>query len=156
MVKITDIEPRLKQVGNKTGAKPDGLDKADFDQVLHDASRSGSSDKISLGQASPPQGPSSIYGPSPAVPPEALVRSQAELAADRALDLLDDYQAALADPKRSLKSMAPLIKDLEDEVARLQEGLRNLPADDALRPILSRIAVTSMVETVRFNRGDYN
>ncbi len=154
MVKIGDIDPRLKQVGGKAGPKPEGTEKADFDKSLQEAVRDGGGDKVSLGGTGA-QAPSSIYGPSPAVAPEELIRSQAELAADRALNLLDAYQAALADPKRSLKSMAPLVKDLEEEVTRLQEGLGSLPDGDPLRPILSRIAVVSMVETVKFNRGDY-
>jgi hypothetical protein len=154
MVKISDIDPRLKQVGGKSGPRPEGTEKADFDKSLQEAVRTGGGDTVSLSGTSS-QAPSSIYGPPPAVAPEELIRSQAELAADRALNLLDAYQAALADPKRSLKSMAPLVKDLEEEVTRLQEGLGSLPAGDPLRPILSRIAVVSMVETVKFNRGDY-
>jgi len=154
MAKITEFDPRLKQAGRRPGQKGPGADKADFNRALQEAQagQSESTDKVSLGQ---PAAPPSIYGPPPAVSAEALIQTEAELAAERTVDLLDSYQAALANPTRTLKSMAPLVQEIEAEVTRIQKSLEDLPPDDRLRPLLNQVAVTAMVETIKFNRGDY-
>lgn len=84
-----------------------------------------------------------------------MSRTEAELAAERTVDLLDSYQAALANPTRTLKSMAPLVQEIEAEVDRIHKSLETLPQDDRLRPLLNEVAVRAMVETVKFNRGDF-
>jgi len=40
-------------------------------------------------------------------------------------------------------------------VTRIQKSLESLPQDDRLRPLLNEVAVRAMVETIKFNRGDY-
>jgi len=130
MAKITEFDPRLKQTGRRPGQKGPGPDKADFDRALKEAQAGPSdpTDKVSLGQ---PTAPPSIYGPPPALSPEALIRTEAELAVERTVDLLDSYQAALASPSRTLKSMAPLVQEIE--AGTRQPGKQNLQGEPLIR-----------------------
>jgi hypothetical protein len=69
------------------------------------------------------------------------------------LNLLESYAKALRDPKRSLKSIEPLVGRIRDQI----HGLK-VPAegqDQGLLKLVDEIAVTATVETVKFQRGDY-
>ncbi len=73
--------------------------------------------------------------------------------ADKILDLMDNYAKALGDPQRTLKSVEPILEQIQDEVKRL-------PADPSqnntgLGNIINDIAVMASVEAIKFHRGDY-
>jgi hypothetical protein len=73
--------------------------------------------------------------------------------ANKVLDLLDNYANALRDPKRTLKSIEPILQQLQEEVNQL---LPEAPqTDEGLRNVINDIAVTAKVEAVKFHRGDY-
>ena len=71
------------------------------------------------------------------------------------LNVLDEYQQKLNDPHFSLKEIDPLVKQMEEEKKYLAPVLDSLAEDDGLKDILNQALVTSSLETIKFNRGDY-
>ncbi len=71
------------------------------------------------------------------------------------LNMLDEYQQKLKDPHFSLKEIDPLVKQMEKEEENLAPILDSLVEDDGLKDILNQALVTSSLETIKFNRGDY-
>ena len=71
------------------------------------------------------------------------------------LNTLDEYQQKLKDPHFSLKEIEPLVKQMEKEKGNLAPILNSLGEDDGLKGILNQALVTSSLETIKFNRGDY-
>ena len=71
------------------------------------------------------------------------------------LNILDEYQQKLKDPHFSLKEIDPLVKQMEKEKENLAPELDSLVEDDGLKDILNQALVTSSLETIKFNRGDY-
>ncbi|MEN6474913.1 MAG: hypothetical protein ABFD81_12930 [Syntrophaceae bacterium] len=73
---------------------------------------------------------------------------------EQAIDLLDGYASALADPDVTLKSIQPIV----NELAGLKEGLDKtvgaLSDDDPLKGILKDVGATLESEVLRFSRGD--
>ena len=75
---------------------------------------------------------------------------------DQLLERMDDYAAQLGDPDISLKSIAPVLEQMNTEARDLIEETRYLAGqDDALKDIATRTAVAAQTEYVRFQRGDY-
>lgn len=73
--------------------------------------------------------------------------------AEKVLNLMDQYANALSDPKRTLKSIEPIVREIQKEV-------RDLPAvpqsqESGLRGVVNDIAVMASVEAIKFHRGDY-
>lgn len=71
------------------------------------------------------------------------------------LSILDEYQQKLKDPHFTLKEIDPLVKQMEKEKENLAPVLNSLEKNDGLKDILNRALVTSSLETIKFNRGDY-
>ncbi len=71
------------------------------------------------------------------------------------LDTLENYQQKLMDPDTSLKELSPLVEQIQSEGENLADALEGLQADDGMRDILSQLLITSSLEMIRFNRGDY-
>jgi hypothetical protein len=73
---------------------------------------------------------------------------------EQAIELLDGYAQALADPSVTLKSLKPMV----DELAGLKEGLDKtmgaLSDNDPLKGILKDVGSTIESEVLRFARGD--
>ena len=74
---------------------------------------------------------------------------------DNLLNILDKYRQKLRDPHSSLKEIDPLVKQMENEKDNLASVLNSLAEDDGLKDILNQLLVTSSLETIKFNRGDY-
>ena len=73
----------------------------------------------------------------------------------RLLDLLDEYHQKLSNPGISLKRIYPLINEMEAQKESLIPVLNSLPDGDGLKDILNQALITSSLEAIRFNRGDY-
>ncbi len=73
--------------------------------------------------------------------------------ADKILDLMDNYAKALGDPQRTLKSVEPILEQIEDEVNQLETDAST--KDEGFRNVVNDIAVTARVEAIKFHRGDY-
>ena len=71
------------------------------------------------------------------------------------LNILDEYQEKLKDPGISLKEIDPIIKQMEREKKNLAPVLDSIVEGDGLKNILNQTLVTSSLETIKFNRGDY-
>jgi len=71
------------------------------------------------------------------------------------LDILDKYQFMLQNPLTTLKDIFPLIQEMGAEKDNLIPMLDSLPHGDGLKDILNQALITSSVEIMKFNRGDY-
>ena len=71
------------------------------------------------------------------------------------LDILEEYQGKLNDPQTALRDIHPLIQRMETEKETLAPVLDSLPPGDSLRDILNQALITSSLEVIKFNRGDY-
>jgi hypothetical protein len=87
--------------------------------------------------------------------PTGMPNSEQVQHVDKLLNIMESYQAAMADPRASLKDAYPLVQMMEKKTAELLPVLESLPAGDKLKDILNQALITSTVETIKFNRGDY-
>ena len=74
---------------------------------------------------------------------------------EKFLDVLENYQKKLEDPSVNLKEMYPLVTHMESEAENMLALLNSLPDEDGMKDILNRALVTSTVEVIKFNKGDY-
>jgi len=75
---------------------------------------------------------------------------------DNLLDKLVIYKEALGDSKKNLKEIEPIIQSLSEEVEQLKKIGEKLPSSDPLNKILIELGVLSLVEIMKFKRGEYN
>lgn len=76
--------------------------------------------------------------------------------ASNLLDLMEEYTQALSNPRKTLRSIEPI-------VLRMQEALKGLDVqspsyqrgNDELARLVNEISVTASVEAFKFQRGDY-
>lgn len=73
---------------------------------------------------------------------------------EQALDMLDAYSKGLADPKLSLKALAPMVDDLGQMHQTVLNAGSFLSDDDPLKGIMNDVASTLNSEVMRFRRGD--
>ena len=157
MTKIDQILPGqiTPQNGEKAPGKP--TKGPSFQEVLDQAAkRSQDSGNTSApAQAFDPL--NLINGVKPTHAVEALRPEQTQglMHAERTMEILDDYQNALADQSRSLKDMGRIVAKMDGEVKELTGVLEKLDPKDELYGIMEEVAVTAMVESIKFNRGDY-
>jgi hypothetical protein len=71
------------------------------------------------------------------------------------LNILEEYQAKLNDAQTTLRDIHPLIERMETEKETLTQVLNSLPPGDGLKEILNDALITSSLEVIKFNRGDY-
>lgn len=74
---------------------------------------------------------------------------------EKFLDVLENYQKKLEDPSVNLKEMYPLVTQMQSETENMLPLLNSLPDEDGMKDILNRSLVTSTVEVIKFNKGDY-
>jgi hypothetical protein len=87
--------------------------------------------------------------------PASMPNSEQVKHIDQLLNIMESYQATMANPRGSLKDAYPLVQMMEKKTAALVPVLESLPAGDKLKDILNQALITSTVETIKFNRGDY-
>jgi len=75
--------------------------------------------------------------------------------AERLLDTLDNYQQKLADPEVTLKDIFSFIDEMKEENKNMVSVFNSLPDGDKLKEILNQVLITSSIEIIKFNRGDY-
>ncbi len=85
---------------------------------------------------------------------DEVLHTSAELV-DAALSRLEIFQTSLGRADISLKKMAPLLQKLEEDSRWLHEVAQDLPEGSPLRQLLEETAALALVESVKFNRGDY-
>jgi hypothetical protein len=74
---------------------------------------------------------------------------------ERLLDILDEYQKKLASPEFTLRDIAPLIDEMAVGNEHLASAANSLNEADEFKNILNQVIITSSVEIIKFNRGDY-
>jgi hypothetical protein len=75
---------------------------------------------------------------------------------EQLLDTLDEYQQNLGNASASSEVLKPIIDRMEEHNKTLAAVLVTLPDGDALKDILNRVLITSVVEAEKFKRGDYS
>jgi hypothetical protein len=75
---------------------------------------------------------------------------------DALLGSLEDYAAQLEDPGVSLKSIAPMIEQINEDAGNLAAAAQTLdPEDQGLKEIANQTALTARTEYIKIQRGDY-
>jgi hypothetical protein len=75
---------------------------------------------------------------------------------EKVLDLLDDFSQALADPHRSLKDLAPLLRRMEGEAKLLDPASGDEGDQDlSLSQVVSDVSLLANVTFIKFHRGDF-
>ena len=151
-MKIDPTQELLKiQHTDKTSAsqKPD---KDEFSAMLKEAIESDSSSAVENRKG--PEMISSVaqlqFSTQFAVQSNPMVEQTEQF-----LDLLEQYQSKLMDPQASLRDIHPLIERMEKEKDALAPLLDSLPDGDGLKDVLNSALITSTVEMIKYNRGDY-
>jgi len=150
-MKIEHNENIQKCLYPGVNSKNDKTQGADFNAVLKNEVEK-SSNVISQNQKMP-----SMSNISP-IQPNMLSPTQNSSIIERTenlLNILDEYQEKLRDPDISLKEIDPIIKQMEKEKENLTPVLDSIVEDDGLKDVLNQVLVTSSLETIKFNRGDY-
>ena len=75
--------------------------------------------------------------------------------AEQFLDILATYQEQLSNPSVNLRDLNALVSTLEEGITNVLPILDSLPEGNALKDVINRAVVTSTVEVIKFNRGDY-
>jgi heterodisulfide reductase subunit C len=75
---------------------------------------------------------------------------------EQLLDTLEEYQQNLGSASSSSEALKPLVDHMEEHNKSLAAILLTLPDGDALKDILNRVLITSVVEVEKFKRGDYS
>ncbi len=83
------------------------------------------------------------------------IRSLGVKTSEEVLNLLEDYQKAMANRQIPLDRIEPLIQSLSKGVGQLQILTDRVPASDPLRKILTDVGIISAVEIERYYRGGY-
>ncbi len=75
---------------------------------------------------------------------------------DKLLGLLDAYSSKLVDPNISLKNIAPVVEEINNNAGSLLKETQNLTDSDInLKHIATHTIVTAQTEYLKFQRGDY-
>jgi len=91
---------------------------------------------------------------SPARGPDS--RSAFLARSEKVLGLLDDFARALADPRRSLKEMAPLVQTMEGELRGLQTATGPEEGkDQELSRLVNDVSLLAHVTLLKYQRGDF-
>jgi hypothetical protein len=85
----------------------------------------------------------------------APLRSPGIQAAEKTLNLLEEYQRAIDNPRVTLREIHPLVQSLAEETQGLNQWAEKLSASDPLKRIMTEVGVLSSIEVGKFNRGDY-
>ncbi|MGD8304863.1 MAG: hypothetical protein PVI55_20775 [Desulfobacterales bacterium] len=132
---------------------PEKATSADEFKKILKASVDRSKTQATTVQTAPPPNPLGTIRFTP-LSPEARGTTVDRL--DNLLSLLDQYRNQLADPKVTLRQIEPLLKTIAKEKEQLTATLETMPDEEGLKNIVHRALITTSLEVVKFNRGDYN
>ena len=150
-MKIDHSEEILKNVYAGKIAGPDKPVENKFAAMLKEAIDEPS--KTSAGKEKPPMiGNISNIQIAPFF---AVQNNPAVERTENFLNILEDYRKKLNDPQATLRDIHPLIQKMETEKDALAPVLNSLPPGDGLKEILNDAMITSSLEVIKFNRGDY-
>ncbi len=149
MVNINKLNELTQALGNP--AKKDGVQKGTdgFQNALNNAMET----RESTSELTGTSGLGELVSTRPVIadPSGAVSGRTGDL-----LDLLDSYVQQLENSQVSLKALAPLIQQINDQAQQLQEESQGLGADHSeLKTIADQTALAAQSEFMRFQRGDY-
>lgn len=75
---------------------------------------------------------------------------------EETLNLLEAYGEALGDLNKKIEDLEPFVSTLEDRTMALKEIVNKLPPGDPLADLLDKVAAETLVQTVKFRRGDFH
>jgi hypothetical protein len=149
----------LSAAAGKKGKKEE-LNGFEFQKMLQEAqSNLEESNRVAPGEAT--GGPEILPEGVPAVnwlngiQDSNSLSLQGTRTAERALDLLEQYQRAMENPNTTLREIHPLVQSLEEEMKGLNQWVEKMSPSDPLREILTEAGILSSIEIEKFNRGDY-
>ena len=157
MTKIDAMPPPVQAPEPKPG-EPKGKTRGDsFQAVLDKAAQQAAQTSAEPAPAKAVDAMADIAGVSPVKAGQDLppLHTEGLMRAERTLDHLDHYTNLLGDQSKNLRQVHQALAAVEDEVGELTKVLDQLDKDDPLFPLLESVAVTAMVESIKFNRGDY-
>lgn len=73
---------------------------------------------------------------------------------EEALELLERYSRAVADPALNLRSVAPMVEELEAMKTKVDGAASFISDNDPLKGIMNEVSTALYGEVVRFRRGD--
>jgi hypothetical protein len=144
-MKILGNCDRLASIPPNSPGQPAASPPAGFGEILQKTLNEAASAGASVG----PNVSIRFQPALPTGPPAGMSRVEGFL------DLLDNYQRRLADPRMSLKGLDPAVQAVEQGRDAMTPLLAALPEGDPLKDVLNRALVTAELEIIRFRRGDY-
>jgi hypothetical protein len=78
-----------------------------------------------------------------------------ERSIESTIDRLDEVERLLGDSAMTPKTVSQAIDQLADQTEELRNTMEALPADHPLQEIGNEVSVLAMVESIKWNRGDY-
>ena len=149
----------LASVATKKGKNED-LNGFDFQKMLQEAQ----SNTQEAGQAASAGAAGVAEIPGESVLPVNLLdgvkessplRTQGIEATEKTLNLLEEYQRAIENPRVTLREIHPLVQSLAEETRGLNQSVEKLSPSDPLKKIMTEVGILSSIEVGKFNRGDY-
>jgi len=130
-------------IGSVAGAqvKPQGSAKGGFDDILK-------------GMESGSVNTHGMVGAQFQVSPVNPVKLSAVSTGEEAIELLDRYSKAVADPNLSLKAISPLVNELEAMKDKVDNAASFIADGDPLKGILNDVSSTLYGEVLHFRRGE--
>ncbi|MBI9074739.1 MAG: hypothetical protein JEZ02_04935 [Desulfatibacillum sp.] len=111
-------------------------------------------DQVQKGLASHVTETMPLSAPMP-IQPMADYEEMATRQADKLLGLLEQYTTALENPDTTLKSMGPVVDQMELEANVAKRVLSHVDSNNGVGRIVNQAAVYASVEAIKFRRGDY-
>jgi hypothetical protein len=150
-MKISGNNEIIKSAYQDKSQRNEPASNADFKNILKESVEKSARDTAQIQ-------PSSLINPLAAVrfnsesPPDKVSAIQQ---VDSLLNLLDDYRKQLADPAITLRNIEPVMQSIIKEKDQLSSLLESLPNEDGLKDIVNRTLITTSLEVIKYNRGDY-
>jgi hypothetical protein len=150
-MKINHSDDPIRQIAPHQTPNRKTPTKADFGEVLKQTLNSSPATQ----QTIPPAGSVNPLMPAQIQHLSAADKNAAVDRIEEILDLLEDYRRKLIDPAVTLKDIHPVVAAIENENKNLQAMLDFLADGDELKTILNQTLITTSVEVIKFNKGDY-
>ncbi len=95
----------------------------------------------------------------PAVKPPLVTEcnqtTDAGMAVQQGLGVLERYQQLLIDPQASLRSMQPMMQQMKKEAAELEPVMEAMPEGHPIKQVLKETLILISKEIARYNLGQY-
>ncbi len=151
-MKINTTQQILRQLQDHSPKNTAAADARAFGDALGRALNTDTAGKAA--HAGAPAGMASISGVQfTSQPMPARITAGEKI--EQLLELLEDYQQKLAEPRHSLKSIAPQLARMEKGVRALEKVIEKIDDADGLKSIAQEALITATAEMFKFNRGDY-